>query len=143
MREGEGRPLADLSSYPFVTEVRVRFADTDAMGVAHHASYLVYLEVARVEYLRSLGHPYTDVRSAGLDFPVAELAIRYLRPLRFDDLARVGAVLGEVRAASFRMDYLLAVDGEPCASASTRHAVVGPTGRPTRTPDWLRRRAPG
>ena len=131
-------PATGRDRYPFVAQVRVRFAETDAMGVVHHASYLSYLEVARVEYLRSVGHPYLGVRSEGVEFPVVDLTVRYLRPLRFDELVDVGAAVADVRGAAFRMHYALWVAGEPRAVAETRHAVVTSTGRPVRVPGWLR-----
>ncbi len=136
-------PSTDPAAYPFSYPVRVRFAETDAMGVVHHAAYLPYLEVARVEYLRSLGHGYAELRQAGVEFPVAEVAVRYARPLRFDELADVHLVVASVGAAVFQIGYLLAVDGEPRATAVTVHAVVSIGGRPTRSPAWLRALAQG
>lgn len=138
-RVGPGaRPSTELSAYPFVARVRPRFAETDAMGVVHHAAHLQYLEVARVEYLRSRGHPYGSVRQEGLDFPVAEVAVHYLLPLRFDEPVDVGTAVVDVRGAAFRVHYVLAVEGAPRAWAVTRHAVVDPAGRPVRAPAWLR-----
>jgi acyl-CoA thioester hydrolase len=128
----------DPSAYPFVHQLRVRFAETDAMAVAHHASYLLYLETARVEYLRAVEHPYDRQRAEGVDLPVIEVHVRYLRPLRFDELVAVHAVVASVGRATFQMGYLLTVDGEARATAVTVHAVVGGDGRPVRTPDWLR-----
>jgi acyl-CoA thioester hydrolase len=135
-------PPNDPEGYGFVHRVRVRFAETDAMSVAHHASYLLYMEAGRVEYLRALGHPYSAVRSEGTDLPVIEVNVRYLRPLRFDELVDVHVMVASVRRASFQMGYLLAVDGEPRATAVSVHAVVDRNGRAVRTPDWLRRLAP-
>ena len=63
-------PSLDAATYPFHHRIRVRFAETDAMGIVHHSRYLPYLEEARVEYLRHLGHPYSEMRSAGLDYAV-------------------------------------------------------------------------
>ena len=65
--------------------LRVRFSETDAMGVANNGAYLAWLEIGRIEYLRELGRDYREVHDGGLDLVVAEAAIRYLRPLRFDD----------------------------------------------------------
>lgn len=132
----------DPGAYRFAHEVRVRFAETDAMGVAHHGSHLVYLEAARVEYLRALGHPYDRVRAGGVDFPVVEVAVRYLHPLRFDEVVAVHVDMAAVDRATFTMRYLLDVDGEARATAVTVHAVVAGDGRPVRTPEWLRRLAP-
>jgi acyl-CoA thioester hydrolase len=123
--------------YQFHHRLRVRFAETDAMSVVHHAAYLPYLEEARVEYLRALGHPYDNVRLEGIDFSVVELAVRYLRPLRFGELVDIHVALAWAKGATFQMSYLLAVDGEPRATAVTVHAVVDHDGRAVRTPVWL------
>ncbi|HVX22958.1 MAG TPA: thioesterase family protein [Acidimicrobiales bacterium] len=129
-------PPTDPSAYPFVQPVRVRFAETDAMGVVHHAAYLPYLEDARVAYLRSVGHPYTALRDDGVELPVVQLAVRYLRPLYFDDLVQVHLVPASVRGATFQIGYLLAVDGQARATAVTVHGITA-QGRPARAPDWL------
>jgi acyl-CoA thioester hydrolase len=134
-------PPLDPKTYDFVNQVRVRFAETDAMAVAHHASHLLYLEATRVEYLRALGHPYDRLRTEGTEFPVIEAHVRYLRPLRFDELVDVHVSVASMRGASFQMGYLLLVDGEPRATAVTVHAVVNGNGRATRTPQWLRQLA--
>jgi acyl-CoA thioester hydrolase len=130
-------PSLDPDGYPFRHRIRVRFAETDAMGVVNHARYLPYLEETRVEYLRHLGHPYTELRRKGIDYAVLEAYVRYRRPLRFDDQVDVHLVLGRVTRASFQLGYLLAVAGEPRATAVTVHGCIDRDGRPTRLPDWL------
>lgn len=136
-------PPLDPGAYAFVHRVRVRFAETDAMGIVHHGAYLPYLEEARVEYLRHLGHPYLDLRERhGLDFAVLEAYVRYLRPLRFDDAVDVHLVLGAGSRASFQMGYLLEVGGQVHATAVTVHGAVDGSGRPTRLPAWLRELTP-
>ncbi len=130
-------PSTDPADYGFSHRLRVRFAETDAMGVVHHAAYLPYLEEARVEYLRSRGHPYDAVRAEGYDFSVLEVAVRYQRPLRFDELVDVQLAVTSVGYASFQIDYLLQVDGGTRADAVTVHGVVGPEGRAKRAPTWL------
>ncbi|MDA8293500.1 MAG: thioesterase family protein [Actinomycetota bacterium] len=121
----------------FVHRVRTRFAETDAMGVVHHAAYLPYLEAARVEYLRSRGHPYAAVRSEGIDLVVLECAVRYRRPLYFDENVDVALGLGEVGRARFELHYRLEVGGELRATAATVHGAVDRQGRATRLPLWL------
>ena len=128
----------DPAAYRFVHQLRVRFAETDAMAVAHHSSYLLYLEATRVEYLRTIGHGYDRVRAEGTDFPVIEAHVRYLRPLRFDEPVDVHVVVATSGPATFQMGYLLTVDGQARATAVTVHAVVDSQGRPVRTPDWVR-----
>jgi acyl-CoA thioester hydrolase len=117
--------------------VRVRFAETDAMGVVHHGRYLPYLEEARVEYLRHLGHPYAQVRAEGVDYAVLEAFVQYRRPLRFDEVVQVHLRLGAATRATFQIAYLLTVDDELRATAVTVHGCVTAAGRPVRMPDWL------
>ena len=87
-------PSTDVAAYRFHHQVRVRFAETDAMGVVHHAAYLPYLEEARVAWLREIGHPYDSVRAEGVDFGVLEAFVQYRRALRFDEVVDVHLALG-------------------------------------------------
>src|SRR5271165_840691 len=111
-------PSRNKADYPFVHRVRTRFAETDAMGVVHHAAYLPYLEEARVAYLRSIGHPYDAVRT-GRDAPV-----RDRRPLLFDEEVEVALTVGAVTRATFQIAYLLTVAGVERATAVTVHGCV-------------------
>lgn len=135
-------PPVDPDAYPFSHRVRVRFVETDAMGVVHHSAYVPYMEEARVEYLRSIGHPYSAVRAEGLEFAVIEVLVRYLRPLLFDDLVDIHVAVAVVNRATFEIAYLLFVDGELRATAVSVHAAVNRAGRPVRSPDWLPRSLP-
>jgi acyl-CoA thioester hydrolase len=120
------------------TNLRVRFGETDAVGVANNAVYLQYFEIGRIELLRSAGHSYLDVHRDGVDMVVTEAGIRYLRPLVFDDQVGVECTLSELGRASFRFDYRLLVDGEARSTGFTRHACIDrSTMRPTRVPGWL------
>jgi acyl-CoA thioester hydrolase len=130
-------PPLDPVSYPFSHRIRVRFAETDAMGIAHHASYLPWLEEARVAYLDFIGHPYTSVRDEGVDFAVLEVHASYRRPLRFDDRVDVHVLLGAGTRATFQLAYLLTVDGVVHATAVTVLGAVTHAGRPTRLPAWM------
>ena len=144
-------PSLDPSDYAFVHRLRTRFAETDAMGIVHHAAYLPYLEEARVEYLRAIGHPDHEVRGTpdgddgddadrgdGRDFAVLEASVHYRRPLRFDDEVDVALVVGAVTRATFQIAYLISVDGEVRATAVTVHGCVDRQGRPARLPAWVR-----
>jgi acyl-CoA thioester hydrolase len=131
-------PSRHPDAYPFHHRLRVRFAETDAMGIVHHAAYLPYLEEARVEYLRAAGHPYLEFRAAGVDFAVLEATVGYLSPLRFDDVVDVHVNLATVERATFQIAYLLTVDERVAATGVTVHGCVRPDGRPTRLPEWLR-----
>ena len=134
-------PTLDPAAYPFTHRLRTRFAETDAMGIIHHAAYLPYLEEGRVEYLRAIGHPYDAVRGGDAtqarDFPVLEASVRYRQPLRFDEEVDVSLRLGAVRGATFQIAYLLAVAGAARATAVTVHGCVDRSGRPTRLPGWV------
>jgi acyl-CoA thioester hydrolase len=123
--------------YPYAHRLRVRFAETDAMGIVHHSRYLPYLEEARVEYLRHLGHPYAELRAEGVDYAVLEVFVQYRQPLRFDDEVVVHLVLGGATRATFQMAYLLTVNDEVRATAVTVHGCVNAQGRPVRMPAWL------
>jgi acyl-CoA thioester hydrolase len=133
----ELEPSLVPTDYPFAHRLRVRFSETDAMGIVHHSRYLPYLEEARVEYLRALGHPYTEMRAEGVDYAVLEAFVQYRQPLRFDDEVTVHLVLGATSRATFQMGYLLTVDGEVRATAVTVHGCVNSDGRPVRMPAWL------
>jgi acyl-CoA thioester hydrolase len=134
-------PSTSPDDYEFTHRIRVRFVETDAMGIVHHSNYLAYFEETRVEYLRAIGHPFTEWRDAGLESPVLESFVQYRQPLQFDDAITVHLRLADVTRATFQMAYLITVDdsGTPSARATgvTVHGCVTTAGRPTRLPDWL------
>ena len=127
-------PPLDPIAARSVVRLRVRFCETDLMGIVHHGSYPAYLEVARVEWLRRRGVAYGDWVTRGLHLAVVELSLRYRLPARFDDELDVECVLGLVRAASMRFDYriLRASDGALMAEGSTLLACVDDRGAPRR-----------
>jgi acyl-CoA thioester hydrolase len=122
------------------TTLRVRYAETDAMGVAHHASYIVWLEQGRTEVLRSCGLPYTAIEARGFFVVLSHLDVRYLASARYDDLVvvRVGLEAVRSRQVIFRYQLRLAERGTPLIEARSEHIVVDrATGRPARLPDDL------
>ena len=129
-----------MDGYTFRTTVRVRFADTDAQGIAHNASYLVWYEVARVEYLREHAGGYQALRDHGIEALVLESHCRYVVPAVFDDLLHVHTRCVGLRGARFRYEYaIVRDDGTLMADGYTAHACVdSATFKPTRVPDWLR-----
>jgi acyl-CoA thioester hydrolase len=131
------QPSRDPADYRFTHQLRTRFAETDAMGIIHHASYLPYLEEARVAYLQELGHPYGEVRDGGVDIAVLEVAVQYRRPLRFDDEVEVHLWAGAATRTTFQVAYLLTVGGEVRATAVTVHGCVDAEGRASRLPEWV------
>ena len=131
-------PPLDPSRYAFHHQIRVRFAETDAMGVVHHANYPLYLEETRVAWMRHLGHSYADGRDDGVDLAVIELFVQYRKPLEFDELVTVRLMLGKQTRMTFQVGYLLSVGDEARATAVTVHTCVDSTGRPVRQPEWVR-----
>ena len=124
--------------YPSTTDVSVRFAETDAQGIVHNSVYLVWFELARVEYLARFAGGYQALRDQGIEALVLEAHVRYLTPARFADTVRIHARCGDVRGARFRYEYLVERDGERIADGSTFHATVDArTLRPTRVPPAL------
>lgn len=127
-----------MHEFSFSTEVRVRFAETDAQGIAHNSNYLVWFEIARVEYLERHTGGYQQLRDLGIEALVLESHVRYLQPARFDDRLVVRARCVEVKGARFRYEYAIERDGVVIADGWTAHATVdGGTLRPTRVPTWL------
>jgi acyl-CoA thioester hydrolase len=128
----------DPDDYPFEHDIRVRFAETDAMGVMHHSCYVAFLEETRVEYLRHLGRPYGELRAEGFDLAVLEVFTQFRASARFDELVTVHTRARQMRGASFQMDYLLMLNDQICALAATVHGVVDARGRATRAPAWFK-----
>jgi len=122
-------------------EVRVRYAETDQMGVAHHASYLVWFEAGRTEFIRARGRSYAQVEADGWLLVVVEAHCRYHRPARYDDVLTIRTRLEAVRPATlvFGYEVIRAGSGDLLAEGSTVHATVDrTTGRPRRIPDGIR-----
>ncbi len=117
--------------------MRVRYAETDAMGVVHHASYIVWLEQGRTELLRAYGTSYQAIESSGFFVVLTELQARYHAAARYDDLVVVRTTLAGLRSRglSFGYELRLAEGGGPLLTARSEHIVVArDTGRPTRLP---------
>jgi acyl-CoA thioester hydrolase len=127
-----------VEDFPFSTDVTVRFAETDAQGIAHHASFVVWLEVARVAYLDRFAGGYQAIRDRGYEALTTEVQVRYHQAAYFDECLTVWTRCGDVRGARFRYDYHVTRGDELVADAHTLHAVVlRETYRPTRMPEWL------
>ncbi len=114
--------------------LRVRFCDTDLMGIVHHANYLAYFEMGRVEWLRRRKVTYADWVTRGIHLPVVDASVRYRAPARFDDWLTVDTRLIELRAASLRFEYTLEREGAVLAEGSTRLACVDASHAPRRFP---------
>ncbi len=121
----------------YTHHIRVRYAETDAQQVAHHSAYVVWLEEARIEAFRSLGRSYRELERSGVLMPVTELAVRYLRPLRFDDQATLVTRVGTEGRTRLRFTTEIRLDDQLCAEATVTVVTVNPTGRPIRLPEDL------
>ena len=127
-----------MEGFTFSTEITVRFAETDAQGIAHNSSYLVWYEVARIAYLARFRGGYKTIQDEGYEALTIESHVRYLKPVFFDDRVAVNVRIVDLRGARFRYEYLLTRDGEVVADGWTQHAFVDrETLRPTRFPAWL------
>jgi len=125
---------------PHISEFRVRYSETDQMGVVYHAEYLVWCEVGRTDFIRALGLPYSELERQGTALAVAEANIRYHAPARYDDLVRVETRLVDVRSRAITFDYLIrnADTGERLASARTLLVSLNPDGKPVPIPADVR-----
>jgi acyl-CoA thioester hydrolase len=123
-----------------ISTLRVRYAETDKMGVVYYANYLVWFEVARTDLLRSLGWSYREMEHTGVALPVIETHCEYHRPARYDDEIEIrteGRMLSPVRI-EFRYDVFQQENRTLTASGRTVHAAVNADGRPCRLPSRIR-----
>lgn len=119
--------------------IRVRYGDTDQMGMAYYGNYLRWFEIGRAEMMRSLGTSYREVEAQGIRLPVVEARCRYLKPARYDDLVAIETGVLELGRASVRFGYRIVSEasGELLAHGLTEHCFLGDGGRPVRAPDAL------
>src|SRR3954453_6305576 len=120
--------------------IRVRYAETDRMGLLHHANYLVYFEQGRTELLRALGYSYKDLEDRGYLLVLTKCEVKYRSPARYDDLLTLRTTV--VRTTAVRIDhrYELFCEGRLLAEGSSTLACVDRTGRPQLLPDFLQTR---
>jgi acyl-CoA thioester hydrolase len=124
-----------------LSTVRVRYAETDQMGVVYYANYLVWMEVARVEYCKSVGFSYEEMeREDGIFLAVAEAHCRYLHPARFDQDVTIETTLSDAhpRMVSFAYEIRLTEGGRKLATGETKHVFVGRDLKPVRLPEKYR-----
>jgi acyl-CoA thioester hydrolase len=124
------------------SSIRVRYAETDQMGVAYHGGYFAWFEVGRTDLLRGRGLTYRQLEHEGLRLPVIETHARFLRPAFYDDTLEIRTRLQDLGGARIGFAYEIHREGTsgPLATASTSHAAVDLKGRPRRLPEDLRRR---
>lgn len=121
-------------------EFRVRYSETDQMGVVYHAEYLVWCEVGRTEYIRALGLPYAEMERRGVRLAVADATLRFHAPARYDDLIRVETTLASLRSRAVTFEYLIrhAESGARLVSASTMLVSLDSAARPVPLPPDIR-----
>ena len=122
---------------PHQTRLRVRYAETDQMGVVYYANYLVWMEVGRAEYFRSAGARYKDMESAdGVRLAVVEAQCRYLHPARYDEEIVIETSVARANRRMVEFDYCIrdASSGRELATGSTKHIFLGPDMKPVRLP---------
>jgi acyl-CoA thioester hydrolase len=119
-------------------EIRVRYQETDAMGVLHHANYFTYFEMGRTELLRFHGKSYRDLEAEGTLMVIVKIGCSYKRPARYDDVLRLRTRTERVTAAKIEHTYELWRGEELLAEGHSTLACVDRAGRVQRTPEWLR-----
>lgn len=128
-----------MSQTPFIhrLELRVRYSETDQMGTFYNSRALEWFECGRTELLRALGLSYRDMESKGLLLPVIEAHVQYRSRAQYDDLLILNTRVSRHGRASVRFDVAIARDNIPVADGYTLHAIVDPSGKPMRCPDWF------
>src|SRR5579862_1511539 len=119
--------------------IRVRYAETDRMGLLHHANYLIYLEQARTEMLREQGLAYRDLEDQGFFLVITKLEVKYRRPIRYDDLVTVRTTVERTTWVRIDHRYEILCDGRLAAEATSTLACVDRAGKPQALPEILRK----
>lgn len=109
------------------TEINVRYAETDAMGVVHHAVYPVWFEIARTDYIKMLGLSYSEMENGGVMLPVTAITVKYHLPAKYDDKLTVTAKVTRLTPARVEFAYTVARDGELLTEGTSSHAFVSST----------------
>ncbi len=135
-----GPPSAEALQHR--TAIRVLFGDTDAAGVVYHANFLRWCEAGRSELMRAHGVPLHGLMRRGIVTPVVDCQLRFLTPVRYDDVVEVLTWVERLRSASITFAQILAVEGERVALARVSLACLGPDKRPVRVPEELERFRP-
>jgi acyl-CoA thioester hydrolase len=125
------------------TTIRVRYAETDRMGLLHHANYLVYFEQARTELLRTQGYTYKDLEDRGFLLVLTKVEVRYKRPALYDDVLTIRAIVERTTAVRIDHRYEVLREKTLIAEGSSTLACIDREGRPQALPDFLRDQKPG
>jgi acyl-CoA thioester hydrolase len=125
---------------PSFTELRVRYAETDQMGVVYHANYLAWCEVGRTDFIRQRGRSYAEIEKLGVGLAVSDAALRFHAPARYDDLIRIETTLAEVRSRTLTFTYVIshAERGTRLVTATTTLIGLDRDGKIAALPEALR-----
>ncbi len=128
--------MNDSFPYEHLSEVRVRYAETDQMGVVYHANYLVWCEIGRTDFIRALGRSYADMEQAGATLAVSDASLRYLGSARYDDRVHVFTRLDDLRSRGMRFAYRIvhADTQRTLVTATTSLIALNAEGKPSRMP---------
>jgi acyl-CoA thioester hydrolase len=129
----------DFPSHACVTDVRVRYAETDQMGFVYYANYPVWFEVGRASFMRDRGVPYGEWEAAGYILPISSVNYRLFSPAHYDDLVKVVTWVEQVRSRSVQFRYKILREGMLLAEGETVHICINPDRKPTSLPDHYRR----
>ena len=131
-------PASEVPGRVVESRLRVRYSETDQMGIVYHAHYLVWFEIGRTEWCRAAGIPYAEMERAGLFIPVTRVDATFRRRSSYDDPIRIEARMAELsgRGCTFAYEVLSEAD-ELLADGSTRHIFTDPSGRPRRAPPGI------
>ncbi|MFD2565985.1 acyl-CoA thioesterase [Pseudotenacibaculum haliotis] len=123
----------------FSTHIRVRYGETDQMGVVYHGNYANYFEVARTEWLRSLGVTYKDMEESGIMLPVISLSFNFIKPAKYDDILTVSVLLKKKPLVKIDFDYeIINQNKEKISTGNSVLAFIDmKTGKPTKCPDYI------
>ena len=129
------------AGHAHVIEFRVRYAETDQMQVVYHSNYLIWCEMGRTEFIRSLGTPYSELERQNVTLAVVEATMRFHSGARYDNLIRVTTTVSDVRSRTISFDYVItnAETGEKFVTASTKLASLTRDNKLTTLPDYLRK----
>jgi len=118
-------------------QIRVRYAETDRMGLLHHANYLVYFEQARTELLRQQSRTYKDLEDAGFFLVISKLEVKYKLPAHYDDVLAIRTTVTRTSPIRLEHKYEVSRDGTLIAEGTTTLACVDAAGKLQHMPDWL------
>ncbi|WP_298767879.1 thioesterase family protein [uncultured Fibrobacter sp.] len=122
--------MLEICKHIHTTRIEVRYAETDKMGVVHHAVYPVWFEQARLDFFKSAGASYVDIEADGFTGPVLKLEVQYKRATHYGDFVDIESVLERTGVYHFRFKYKLFVEGVLCATGSSLHCFLK-DGKPT------------